>query len=158
MESSEIHGDAVQYPMTAPDRSTSENAAAGQPVVTWLRLEGLAVVAVSAALYAHTGASWWLFAALWLVPDLSMLGYLANSRLGAVCYNAVHTYLAPLMLAAIAILLHKNTLLPYAFLWCNHIGVDRSLGYGLKYPAGFGFTHLSRLGKHSQSTQRARLP
>ena len=43
---------------------------------TLLRLEGLAVAAVTAVLYARTGASWWLFAALWLMPDLSMLGYL----------------------------------------------------------------------------------
>ncbi|MFC5863610.1 DUF4260 domain-containing protein [Acidicapsa dinghuensis] len=134
--------------MTSPDQPILESPAARRPVVTLLRLEGLAAVAISAALYAHAGASWWLFAALWLVPDLSMLGYLAGPRLGALCYNAMHTYLSPIMLAAVAILLHKNTLLPYAFLWCNHIGVDRSLGYGLKYPAGFGFTHLSRLGKH----------
>ena len=47
-----------------------------------LRLEGLAVAAVSAVLYARTGASWWLFAALWLAPDLSMLGYLGGLVLG----------------------------------------------------------------------------
>ena len=133
--------------MMSPNQTTQESPAAGRPVVTLLRLEGLAVVAVTAALYSHTGASWWLFAALWLVPDLSMLGYRAGPEAGAICYNAVHTYLAPVTLAAVAVLLHKNALLPYAFLWCNHIGVDRSLGYGLKYPAGFGFTHLSRLGK-----------
>ena len=52
-------------------------------VLILLRLEGLAVAAVSAVLYARTGASWGLFAALWLVPDLSMLGYLAGSCWGA---------------------------------------------------------------------------
>ena len=60
-------------------------------IVTYLRLEGLAVAAVSTALYARTGASWWLFAALWLAPDLSMLGYLGGACRGARVYNAFHS-------------------------------------------------------------------
>ncbi len=117
------------------------------PVVLWLRLEGLAVAVLSAVLYARYGASWWLFAVLWLVPDLSMLGYLAGSRLGSYCYNAVHSYLAPCILAAAALLLHWNAVLPFVFLWFNHIAVDRLLGYGLKYPTAFGDTHLKQAGK-----------
>ena len=98
-------------------------------------------------LYARTGASWWLFAALWLVPDLSMLGYLAGSCRGARIYNAVHSYVAPGSLILCAILLHAEGLLPVALVWVNHIGVDRLLGYGLKYAEGFGWTHLGRLGR-----------
>ena len=112
------------------------------PVLWWLRLEGLAVAALSGVLYFRAGASWWLFAALWLVPDLSMLGYLAGSRWGSYCYNAVHAYLLPSALALAALTLHRPALLPLALIWFNHIGVDRLLGYGLKYPAGFRFTHL----------------
>ncbi len=124
------------------------SAVATGSVLTLLRLEGLAVAAVTAALYARTGASWWLFAALWLTPDLSMLGYLAGSCRGSRCYNAVHTYVVPGALALSALLLHQNALLPFALIWANHIGVDRLMGYGLKYSDGFGFTHLGRLGKH----------
>ena len=116
-------------------------------VLTLLRLEGLAVAAVSAVLYASTGASWWLFAALWLVPDLSMLGYLGGSCRGARVYNAAHTYVLPCALALSALLLHVAGLLPLALIWFNHIGVDRLMGYGLKYSDGFGWTHLGRLGK-----------
>ena len=54
------------------------------PVLWWLRLEGLTVAALSATLYAHVGANWWLFAALWQVPDLAMFGYLAGPRWGGV--------------------------------------------------------------------------
>ena len=118
-------------------------------VLTLLRLEGLAVAAMTAVLYAKTGASWWLFAALWLTPDLSMLGYLAGSCWGARCYNAVHTYVVPVALALSALLLKTPALLPFALIWANHIGVDRLLGYGLKYSDGFGFTHLGLLGKRS---------
>jgi len=107
-------------------------------------MEGLAVVALTALLYARTGAAWWLFAALWLVPDLSMLGYLAGSCWGARTYNAVHTYVTPATLAVLALALHQRSLLPIALIWINHIGLDRLLGFGLKYPAGFGWTHLGR--------------
>ena len=116
------------------------------PVRYILRLEGLAAAALSAVLYARTGASWWLFAALWLTPDLSMLGYLYRPCLGARIYNAIHSYLAPATLALAALLLRSPALLPFALIWINHIGMDRLLGYGLKYPEGFQWTHLGRLG------------
>lgn len=107
-----------------------------------LRLEGLAVVVVTAVLYARTGASWWLFAA-WFVPDLSMLGYLAGPSWGARVYNGVHSYAAPVALAVCALLLPgAGHLAPVALIWANHIGVDRLLGAGLKYSQGFGWTHL----------------
>ena len=111
-------------------------------VLTLLRLEGLAVALVTAALYARTGASWWLFAALWLAPDLSMLGYFAGLCWGARIYNAVHSYVPPATLALTALLPNTHGLVPFALIWVNHIGVDRLLGFGLKYPAGFGWTHL----------------
>ena len=119
----------------------------GRHVLVLLRLEGLAAAVVSALFYARTGTSWWLFAALWLLPDLSMLGYLGGPKLGARIYNAIHSYVTPATLAAMAILLRSLGLLPYAFIWINHIGVDRLMGYGLKYPQGFGFTHLARVGR-----------
>jgi hypothetical protein len=114
----------------------------GAPVLTLLRLEGLAAAALAAMFYARTGASWWLFAALWLAPDLSMLGYLIGPDIGARIYNAVHSYTTPATLAVCGMLLHSPALLPVALIWMNHIGVDRLLGFGLKYTAGFGFTHL----------------
>ncbi len=114
-----------------------------------LRFDGLAIAALTALLYAHTGASWWMFALLWLVPDLSMLGYLAGPFWGARVYNAVHAYATPATLAACALLLGATPLLPFALIWGNHIAVDRLLGYGLKYPSGFKDTHLSELGKHA---------
>jgi hypothetical protein len=134
--------------MAAPKTSANPDCAdtapaVHPPVVILLRLEGLAVAALSTLLYARTGASWWLFAALWLAPDLSMLGYLAGSCNGAKIYNAIHTYVTPATLAVCGMLLGASAVMPIALIWVNHIGVDRLLGYGLKYPAGFGWTHLS---------------
>jgi hypothetical protein len=110
-----------------------------------LRIEGLAIATASAVLYARTGASWWLFAALWLVPDLSMLGYLVSPCRGARVYNAFHTYTVPVVLGLLAAATHANGIIPYALIWVNHIGVDRLLGYGLKFSQGFGWTHLGRM-------------
>jgi hypothetical protein len=118
----------------------------GSSILFLLRLEGLIVAVATAVLFARTGASWWLFA-LWLAPDLSMLGYLAGPCQGARIYNAFHTYVGPGVLALCSLMPGAHTALPLALIWANHIGVDRLLGYGLKYGDGFGFTHLSRLGK-----------
>lgn len=130
--------------MSSPSTVVSEQALLPGPVLSLLRIEGLAVGVVSAILYAHTGASWWLFAALWLVPDLSMLGYLGRPCRGARIYNAAHTYTVPLTLAASGLVLHAQGVLPFALIWVNHIGVDRLMGYGLKYSTGFSWTHLGK--------------
>jgi hypothetical protein len=132
--------------LSAKPESAIEAGMVTAPVRNILRLEGLAAATLSAVLYARTGASWWLFAALWLTPDLSMVGYLYRPCWGARIYNAIHSYLAPATLALMALLLRSDALLPFALIWINHIGVDRLLGYGLKYSEGFKFTHLSKLG------------
>jgi hypothetical protein len=81
-----------------------------------------------------------------------MLGYLAGSCRGARIYNAAHTYTVPAALALSALLLHVAALLPLALIWINHVGIDRLMGYGLKYSDGFGWTHLGRLGKRRSSS------
>lgn len=123
--------------------------ASPQSIRFLLRVEGLAVAVVSLALYARFGGSWWLFAALWLAPDLSMLSYLHNPAWGSRVYNAVHSYATPATLGLVAFLLHAHLSLALALIWTNHIGVDRLLGYGLKYSESFGLTHLGRVGRRS---------
>jgi Domain of unknown function (DUF4260) len=132
--------------------------AVAPPVVWWLRLEGLAVVVLSAVFYARSGASWWIFAALWLVPDLSFLSYLAGPRWGARCYNICHSYMVPAAIILAALVFHRDDVLPFALLWFNHIGLDRLLGYGLKYPTAFGYTHLKHLGKQRADFELPRSP
>lgn len=112
-----------------------------------LRLEGLAVLILSLALYRETHTGWLWFALFFFSPDVSMLGYLRGPGIGALLYNAAHWYLAPLALAAAAWLAHAPALWPAVFLWTAHIGLDRLLGFGLKYPTAFGHTHLGRTGR-----------
>src|SRR5271166_4585505 len=112
-----------------------------------LRLEGAAAFAAAAALYAHAGFAWPLFAVLFLAPDLAMLGYLMGARNGAGAYNVAHTYALALPLALFGFFAGQSAVLAVALIWIAHIGFDRALGYGLKYPTGFGDTHLGRIGR-----------
>ncbi|MBR0671085.1 DUF4260 family protein [Neoroseomonas soli] len=116
----------------------------------WLRAEGAALMAGAAGAYAALGGNWWVFALLFLAPDLTMLGYLRDARLGAGLYNAGHSTIGPLALAA-AGWAWWPAALPIAMIWLAHIGFDRALGYGLKSPAGFGFTHLGRVGRRAEA-------
>ncbi len=117
-----------------------------------LQLEGGVVLGGAAVAFTQLGGSWGVFAALFLTPDLSMLGYLAGPRVGAACYNAGHSYLGPALLAAVGAAQGETLLLQLAAIWVAHVGFDRLLGYGLKSAAGFGFTHLGRKGKAARQT------
>lgn len=112
-----------------------------------LRLEGLAAGLAGIWAFAATGQSWWLFAVLLLAPDLAFLFYLAGPRVGAVAYNALHSTIGPLALAAAGLWSDSGLTLAVAATWLTHVGVDRCLGYGLKYPSAFQDTHLGRIGR-----------
>ena len=116
-------------------------------VRTLLRLEGLTLFAGMTLLYWIWDGSWWMYAILFLVPDLSFAGYLAGPKAGAVVYNTAHSYLAPVALMTAGFAAASPLVLSIAMIWLAHIGIDRALGYGLKYADGFGFTHLGRIGK-----------
>ncbi|HVO97417.1 MAG TPA: DUF4260 domain-containing protein [Bryobacteraceae bacterium] len=111
-----------------------------------LHAEGFAVLSVSLAAYHQLNGSWLWFFLLFLWPDLFMLGYLANVRLGAVSYNLAHTEVFPVMLGAAAVFEHWERTLLFCLIWLAHIAFDRMLGYGLKYPTFFKDTHLQRVG------------
>ena len=112
-----------------------------------LRAEGVALLALSVLFYALRGAGWALFFLLVLVPDLSMLGYLGGSRVGAALYNIALIYVLPAALVAFDSLAGRSLLVSPGLIWLAHIGFDRMMGYGLKYPYGFRDTHLGGIGK-----------
>jgi hypothetical protein len=119
---------------------------------TLLRLEGLTLFAGMTLLYAVWGGSWWVYAILFLAPDLSFAAYLAGPKVGAIAYNAAHSYMAPMALMTAGFATPSPLVLSIAMIWLAHIGIDRALGYGLKYSAGFGFTHLGRIGPAAKTT------
>jgi hypothetical protein len=110
-----------------------------------LHAEGLVVFVAAIALYFDAGYGWLLLVLFALAPDLSMLGYLGGLRVGAFAYDLVHTYVGPVALGVIGVLGDADTAVQVALIWTAHIGADRLLGYGLKYPTGFKDTHLQRV-------------
>jgi hypothetical protein len=102
-------------------------------------------VIASIALYFNADYPWWLLVVLVLAPDLSMVGYAAGSTVGAAAYDAAHTYSLPVILGTIGVIADAETAVQVGLIWLAHIGVDRAIGYGLKYPSGFKDTHLQRV-------------
>jgi Domain of unknown function (DUF4260) len=110
-----------------------------------LRLEGIALAGAALSVYLHLDYSVLALIALLVSVDLSLLGFLAGPRVGTLTYNLAHTTAAPLVLGAIGVLADGGVAVQVALVWLAHIGIDRALGLGLKYPSGFKDTHLQRV-------------
>jgi hypothetical protein len=109
-----------------------------------LRLEALLVLLITLICYSGLHGSWLLFLVLFLVPDVSLLGYLAegNGRFAATFYNALHCYAVPLGLALIAWRLNSAVTERITVIWVAHIALDRFIGFGLKYAQAANPTHM----------------
>ncbi len=110
-----------------------------------LRVEGFAVLLAAIWLYAWQGYGGFTFALLLLAPDLSAAIYVLDKRAGSIAYNVVHTYTSPLALALFGLATGSSLALQLSLIWSAHIGLDRMLGYGLKYVGLFKETHLQRV-------------
>ncbi|UOQ49642.1 DUF4260 domain-containing protein [Gracilibacillus caseinilyticus] len=110
-----------------------------------LHIEGFAILALSLYFYGYSQLSWVLFLILLLVPDISMLGYLYNNKVGAMLYNLFHTYSLSIGVVICGLILSNQTILAVGLIWSAHIGMDRMIGYGLKYPTEFKDNHFNRV-------------
>jgi Domain of unknown function (DUF4260) len=131
---------------TPTEPSSALGAVAGAPKL-WLRVEGVAALGAGIGLYLNLGGS-----PLWLVPlllavDVSMIGYAAGPRPGAVVYNLAHNWAVGLAVLGVAWWIASPGLGLAGAILVAHVGFDRAAGYGLKYPTEFGDTHLGRIGR-----------
>lgn len=110
-----------------------------------LHLEGLVILIASLYFYYATNGSWWLLILLLLAPDLSMIGYLKDKKLGAITYNLVHNYVLSIVLIAVGLLSQNPLIIQIGLILTAHIAMDRMLGFGLKYPTNFKDTHLQKV-------------
>lgn len=110
-----------------------------------LHLEGAAVFLASIAVYFHLGLPWWAFLVFLLAPDLSAVGYLFGTRTGSIIYNLAHTIVWPAILGVAGWWWGWAWAAPVVLIWLAHIGMDRMVGYGLKYPDAFKHTHLDEV-------------
>ena len=116
----------------------------GKPKI-WLRIESLILFSATIAVFSQLRQHWWVYLVLLFVPDIFMVGYIKNSKVGAFFYNLGHSYPAPAVLGLIAWLNNNYFAMAVAAIWFGHIGWDRFFGYGLKYDSGFKETHLGSL-------------
>ncbi|MGB1285381.1 MAG: DUF4260 domain-containing protein [Aggregatilineales bacterium] len=110
-----------------------------------LHLEGAAVLLTALVLYSQHSGDWLVFALLLFVPDVSMVGYLMNKKMGAMLYNGVHTYPVPLVIIGTGLALTQPMIMSVGLILLAHIGIDRMVGYGLKYETDFKDTHMGRI-------------
>ena len=118
--------------------------------VWFQRIESVAVAALVVVAFVQLGFAWWWLLALFLLWDLSMVGYVASPRVGAITYNLGHSYLGPAVLLALAWPVDARWPAFVGLTWAFHIAVDRLLGYGLTFPDRFPHTHLGELGRQAQ--------
>ena len=116
---------------------------------TLVRLEEFALFLFSVYLFWLLRFPWWYFPVLLFVPDVSMLGYLAGPRIGAVVYNFVHHRGLALAYYVAGVLLAMPVLSLVGVIVLAHSSLDRAMGYGLKLPEGFNSTHLGRIGREA---------
>jgi hypothetical protein len=112
-----------------------------------IALEKFVLFIVAIYLFALLPYAWWLFPALLLVPDLSMLGYLVNNTVGAISYNFFHHKALGAGLYMLGLYFNQEMLLLAGVIFFAHSCFDRVFGYGLKYNDGFHHTHLGYIGK-----------
>lgn len=128
------------------DDSGDSVGVSGMPKLI-LRLEGLSLFIASAWCYHAQTLPWLWFLILSLVPDVSMMGYMVNEKVGAVIYNVFHTTATYFAILGLGLFMGQATLQIVGLVGLAHVGFDRFAGYGLKYTRGFKFTHLGCLGR-----------
>ena len=112
-----------------------------------IKTEELALLLLGIFLVEAGNYSWKWFAICFFLPDISMLGYIAGNRVGAVLYNIFHYRFLAVILYLVGIIVENNWLSFVGLIMFCHIAFDRMLGYGLKYKTDFKDTHLGKIGK-----------
>jgi hypothetical protein len=126
--------------------SFSNGTVSGAPRL-WLRLEAAALLTGALIAYSTTGQHWWLVPVVVLLPDLAMTGYVGGTRIGAFLYNLAHATPVPALVIGLDWWQHRPLVLGLGLVWLAHIGLDRLMGYGLKYDDHFQHTHLGILDR-----------
>ncbi|WP_106790665.1 DUF4260 domain-containing protein [Aquimarina sp. Aq78] len=114
---------------------------------TTLKLEEIAMLGLGIYLFSLLSYPWWLFLALFLLPDIGMLGYIINNKIGALSYNIFHHKGIAVLIYITGIYISNELLQLSGVVLFSHAAFDRILGYGLKYEKGFKFTHLGEIGE-----------
>lgn len=119
-----------------------------------LKLEELGQFVLSIFLFNQLDYAWWVFPACILLPDLSMVGYLTNPKIGAWLYNFFHHKLIAIAILILGFWLNNPLLTLAGVILFGHSAMDRIFGYGLKYNDNFKHTHLGWIGDNKTDRRK----
>ena len=136
---------ALTDSMTAIGSATAESRTSDKQVRFWLHAEGAAAFVAGTLLYFQGGGDAVLFLPALLLPDVGLLGYLRSPRFGALTYDIVHNWAVGLAVLGAGLFLGSSPLSLAGAILIAHVGMDRAVGYGLKYAAGAKVTHLQKV-------------
>ena len=120
---------------------------------TLIKLESLALFVLGIFLFSTLEVAWWWFLVLLLTPDLSMIGYVAGSKIGAALYNVVHHKGVGIGIYILGAPMSSQLAMLIGVILFAHSAFDRIFGYGLKYTDAFQHTHLGWIGKNAKGEQ-----
>ena len=110
-----------------------------------LKIEELAQFLFGIFLFTQLDYAWWWFPVLLLTPDIGMLGYIVNTKVGAFTYNLFHHKAVAILVLLLGYYLSNDIIALTGIILFSHSAMDRIFGYGLKYPDHFKHTHLGNL-------------
>ena len=110
-----------------------------------LRIEGAIFFLIALDLFSLREQSWLIFILLLFTPDISMIGYLKNKKLGSFLYNSVHNYILAIFLVILGNITPNDWMVTLGIIIFAHVSLDRTLGFGLKYPSDFKDTHIQKI-------------
>jgi hypothetical protein len=111
-----------------------------------IKLEELALFILALWGLYFLNAEWWYYLLLLLGPDISMIGYFAGNKVGALLYNIFHHKAIAVAAFIIGMYWQQEILVLISIVLFGHSSMDRFFGYGLKLNEGFKFTHLGKIG------------
>ncbi len=114
---------------------------------TTLKLEELAQFILGIVLFSQLEYAWWWFPVLLFLPDIGMIGYLVNTKIGAITYNVFHHKAVAIVIGLLGFYFNNPLLILIGVILFSHASFDRIFGYGLKYSDSFKNTHLGIIGK-----------
>lgn len=112
-----------------------------------IKIEEVGMFALSIFLFNQIEFAWWWYPALILAPDIGMMGYIINPKVGAFTYNLFHHKGLAIFIMFIGWYFHSDWMGLTGIILFGHSSLDRFFGYGLKFADSFQNTHLGKIGQ-----------
>jgi len=89
----------------------------------------------------------WICLIIFFSPDISMLGYLVNAKVGAISYNIFHHKAIAIAAVGMGFFMKIEVLMVIGILLFAHSSFYGMMGYGLTFLSCFNDTYIGKLKK-----------